>query len=163
MDRRKFLQLLSGAGVSAAVATSAGFDLSHFLSWLCRKPRWSYPEYVHLTAVAEATAATEVIPASELLPELGPLMTIYYNRQAIENLKANLRFDKMCEDAAPRIFYSGTEWKTSDDWDAISLPRTFHDGTKAVKFGNIWKPVIEVKSPLVGGGSGGGGKKLVVI
>jgi len=150
MDRRNFLRLCAGAaGVTAATMAEAGF-WSEFLSWLTRKPRWSFPsdgysEFVEMTGIAEATAATEVISADQLLPELGPLMTIYYDRQAIKNLEANLRFDKMCEQRASRIFYSGTKLNTSQDWDAISLPRTLPDGTKAIKFGKIWKPVCETK------------------
>jgi hypothetical protein len=129
MDRRKFLQLLSGAGVSAAVAASAGFDLSHFLSWLTRQPRWSFPsqsysEFVEMTGIAEATAATELIPELAL-PSLKRLMTIYYDRKVLKRLEENICLDY------------------------ISEPRTFPDGSKAVKFGNIWKPVIETKKGLL--------------
>jgi hypothetical protein len=147
MDRRNFLRLCAGAaGVTAATMAQAGF-WSEFLSWLKRKPVHSIPLNATITQYADFVSYTEasLLTSEELLPELGPLMTIYYDRQAIKNLEANLRFDKMCEQRASRIFYSGTKLNTSHDWDAISLPRSFPDGTKAVKFGKIWKPVCETK------------------
>lgn len=120
MNRRHFLRLLGSTAVASGVAASAGFDLSHFLSWLTRNPRWSFPTDVHPLY----TPATQIIPADEMFPEIEPLMTIYYDRKAIELLKANL------------ILGSAT-WKIH--WD---------EG-EAQRFGNVYKPVLKTQHGLV--------------
>lgn len=117
MNRRHFLRLLTASGVTAGVAASAGFELSHFLSWLTRKPRWSFPTDLHPIS----TLKTHVIPADEMLAEFGPtlgqLTTIYYDRKALDLFEAR----------------------------ALLFP----DNTKAMRFGNIYKPVLETKHGLV--------------
>lgn len=53
LNRRRFLELLAASGVSSVVA---GFELSHFLSWLQRKPRWSFPTPEHPVSTLEPGA-----------------------------------------------------------------------------------------------------------
>lgn len=87
MNRRHFLHLLGSGAVASGVAASAGFDLSHFLSWLTRNPRWSFPTSTSRVLTANVTEYFDYISMSDLAvgTALDPLLNIYYNPQALDN------------------------------------------------------------------------------
>lgn len=89
MDRRKFLRWCVRAGVAAGATASVGLDLSHFLSWLTRNPRWSFPTPEHPVSVAQYEDYVEISDLA-LATSLRSLATIYYDRKAIAALKDNL-------------------------------------------------------------------------
>jgi hypothetical protein len=92
MDRRRFLQLVAGAGVTTATLHEAGF-VADFFKWLQNPRSWFIPKKPGIKSGPE-TFRRHIIPADEYFPELaGPalstLATIYYDKRAIENLKHN--------------------------------------------------------------------------
>jgi hypothetical protein len=131
MNRRNFLRLAAGAGVAAATMAEAGF-WSEFLSWLKRKPVHSIPLNATITQYADFVSYTEasLLTSEKLLPELnlGSLATIYYDRKALDNLNTSIHIPAAIFNARPTLF---------------------SNGTKAVRFGKIWKPVIETKKGLL--------------
>lgn len=101
MDRRRFLQLVTGAGVSTATMTEAGF-FAEFWQWLTKRPKHFIPPpkriipdplmtYDPLQMEVHEIAADQTVP--ELAGMAGPqqMATIYYERRALENLKSNFR------------------------------------------------------------------------
>lgn len=73
MNRRSFLGLAGGGLVASATMAEVGI-WAEFMSWLQRKPVWSFPVPV---------------VASECLPRLA---TIWYNKAALDRLKENFAF-----------------------------------------------------------------------
>lgn len=92
MNRRHFLRLLGSGAVASGVAASAGFDLSHFLSWLTRKPRWSFPTPQSRVLAAEISQYSDFVSLSDLAvgTALDPLLSIYYDPLALEHLRRDV-------------------------------------------------------------------------
>lgn len=99
MDRRRFLQLVTGAGVTTATMAEAGF-FAEFWSWLTRRPKWFIPkETKQFYGVIHPQAAYDLmydplkvheISADAMIPELhslSKLATIYYDRKALDTLQ----------------------------------------------------------------------------
>ena len=87
MDRRRFLQIFGGGVVASATMAEAGF-LADFMAWLKRKPVWSIPKTL---------AVNPYIAEYSQFSGLSQLATIYYDRKAIENLRANLMFQSFSD------------------------------------------------------------------
>jgi hypothetical protein len=98
MDRRRFLQLVTGAGVTTATMAEAGF-FAEFWKWVTKRPTWFIPKGPKpenldpfMTYDPLAIRAGEV-SADALLPELAGLQqlaTIYYDRKAVDLLKRSM-------------------------------------------------------------------------
>lgn len=97
MNRRRFLQLALGAGVTTATMVEAGF-MADFWKWIKNPRTWFIPAQPKLLPpLIEYDAVRHVIPADQYFPELSlkTLATIYYDRKARENLKQHLKFEEV--------------------------------------------------------------------
>jgi len=95
VDRRRFLQLVTGAGVTTAAAAEVGF-VAEFWQWLTKRPKTFVPKKLVISKPAMAIydplqIQTHEIAADAMLPELASLSklaTIYYDKKALEVLKS---------------------------------------------------------------------------
>ena len=103
MDRRRFLQLITGGGVVAAAATEMGL-VAEFWQWLSKRPKWFLPKQVKIKKVIPGTPFHDDLPPQLLYDaaELQRLATVYYDKAAVENLKANLTFGERFKDRGQR-------------------------------------------------------------
>jgi hypothetical protein len=127
VNRRRFLQLAAGAGVTAATMAEVGF-FAEFMVWVKRLPVWSIPKTAGgtlnvLTADKVRTAVDALqnaTPSSGFVGIIHPyvaldlqddfagtrlshlslreLATVYYDKKAIENLKHSMPFSEACRE-----------------------------------------------------------------
>lgn len=90
--------MCGGGLVATATMAEAGF-FAEFMAWLKRKPVWSFPPVRTMVGGAKY----------ESLSNLQHLATIYYDKKALENLKANLPFVAAFE---PRVLPQGAREKS---------------------------------------------------
>ena len=79
--------MCGGGLVATATMAEAGF-FADFMAWVKRRPVWSFPTKPKvLGGYAEFTHTVD----------FEKLATIYYDKVAIDNLKANLSFVELCK------------------------------------------------------------------